>query len=105
MRFSHLKCENHTGWLRSREPARSASDPVELIADLIAAVEKEMVPGPIHAVFTSVAGGRATSLRLAAALVERPEVLAEGRSPAPRAVVNLLIGYFTLIEKCSGTAD
>lgn len=70
---------------------RAVSDPVELIADLVAAVEREMNPGQIHAVVTSVAGGRAKSRRLAAALVERPEVLTDGRSPAPRAIGDLLI--------------
>ncbi|KZF17837.1 hypothetical protein [Rhodococcus sp. EPR-134] len=70
---------------------RAVSDPVGLIADLVAAVEKDMNPGQIYTVVTSVAGGRAKSRRLAAALVERPEVLADGRSPAPRAVGDLLI--------------
>lgn len=71
---------------------RAVSDPVGLIADLVAAVEKDMNPGQIHTVVTSVAGGRAKSRRLAAALVERPEVLADGRSPAPRAVGDLGTG-------------
>ncbi|MFJ1827902.1 hypothetical protein [Streptomyces sp. NPDC088178] len=40
---------------------------------------------------TAVAGGRAKSRRLAEALVMRPGVLTDGRSPAPRAVGDLLI--------------
>ena len=39
----------------------------------------------------SVAGGRAKRRRLARALLERPAVLADGRSPAPRVVGDLLI--------------
>jgi len=37
------------------------------------------------------AGGRAKSRRLAQALLDSPRVLADGRSPAPRAVADLLI--------------
>ncbi|CAN5679823.1 hypothetical protein BH09ACT7_BH09ACT7_61080 [soil metagenome] len=73
------------------QSGRTVSDPVGLIVDLVAAAEREMDPGQIHAVVTSVSGGRAKSRRLAAALAERPEVLADGRSPAPRAVGDLLI--------------
>ena len=40
---------------------------------------------------TAVAGGRAKSRRLASALADRPAVLADGRSPAPRGVGDLLI--------------
>ncbi|UQA91114.1 site-specific integrase [Streptomyces halobius] len=40
---------------------------------------------------TAVAGGRAKSRMLAAALARRPAVLNDGRSPAPRAVGDLLI--------------
>ena len=39
----------------------------------------------------AVAGGRAKSRRLALALAERPGVLADGRSPAPRAIADLLV--------------
>ena len=39
----------------------------------------------------SVAGGRAKRRKLAAALAGRPAVLADGRSPAPRVVGDLLI--------------
>ena len=39
----------------------------------------------------SVAGGRAKRRRLAQALLDRPRVLDDGRSPAPRAVGDLLI--------------
>jgi hypothetical protein len=42
-------------------------------------------------VVIAVAGGRAKSRRLASALAGRPEVLADGKSPAPRAVGDLLL--------------
>ena len=70
---------------------RAVSDPIGLITDLVAAVEHQLTPGQIRAVATAVAGGRAKSRRLAAALAERPGVLADGRSPAPRAIGDLLV--------------
>lgn len=45
----------------------------------------------IHDAVVGVAGGRAKRRRLAQALLERPAVLADGRSPAPRVVGDLLI--------------
>jgi hypothetical protein len=70
---------------------RAVSDPIGLITQLVAAVEDQLKPEQIRAVVTAVAGGRAKSRRLALALANRPEVLADGRSPAPRAVGELLI--------------
>ena len=70
---------------------RAVSDPVGLITALVAAAEPRLDPEQIRAVITAVAGGRAKSRRLACALAERPGVLADGRSPAPRAVGDLLI--------------
>jgi hypothetical protein len=67
------------------------SDPIGLIVDLVAAVEGELTPERIRVVATAVAGGRAKSRRLAAALAGRPEVLADGRSPAARVVGDLLL--------------
>ena len=72
-------------------PDQAVSDPIGLIVDLIAAVERQMEPEQIRAVVTAVAGGRAKSRRLAKVLADRPEVLAHGQSPAPRAVGDLLI--------------
>jgi hypothetical protein len=71
-------------------PDRAVSDPVGLVTDLVAAAEQQLAPERIRAVVTAVAGGRAKSRRLAAALAERPGVLADGRSPAPRVVGDLL---------------
>ncbi|MFF4761058.1 site-specific integrase [Streptomyces sp. NPDC001292] len=70
---------------------RAVVDPIGLITDLVADVEKELGSEAIRAVVTAVAGGRAKSRRLAKALATRPGVLADGRSPAPRSVGDLLI--------------
>ncbi|MET9089668.1 site-specific integrase [Streptomyces sp. NPDC004237] len=70
---------------------RAVSDPIGLIVDLVATVERELDPDQIRTVVTSVAGGRAKSRRLAAHLAEHSSVLTEGRSPAPRAAGDLLI--------------
>jgi hypothetical protein len=75
-------------------PARSeraVSDPIGLIVDAVAAVEHQLTAEQIRAVVTAVAGGRAKSRRLASALAGRPAVLADGSSPAPRAVGDLLV--------------
>ncbi|WP_327436581.1 site-specific integrase (plasmid) [Streptomyces sp. NBC_01201] len=66
-------------------------DPIGLIADLVADAEKELGAEAIRAVVTAVAGGRAKSRQVAKALAMRPAVLADGRSPAPRAIGVLLI--------------
>jgi hypothetical protein len=70
---------------------RAVSDPVELITDLVTAAEPHLTAEQVRAVVTAVAGGRAKSRRLASALAGRPAVLADGRSPAPRAVGGLLV--------------
>ena len=44
---------------------------------------------------TRVAGGRAKRRRLALALQDRPAMLADGRSPAPRSVGDLLVALRT----------
>lgn len=70
---------------------RAVSDPIGLVVELVAAVEPTLAGGQVHAVVTGVAGGRAKARRLAAALARRPGVLIDGRSPAPRAVGELLL--------------
>ena len=69
---------------------RAVSDPVGLITGLVAAAEPGLEPEQIRAVVTAVSGGRAKSRRLASALAERPAVLTDGKSPAPRVVGDLL---------------
>ena len=70
---------------------RAVADPVGLMVDLIAAVDQRLEPEVLRTVVLDIAGGRAKSRRLAAALAQRPEVLRDGRSPAPRAIADLLI--------------
>ncbi|WP_328974250.1 site-specific integrase [Streptomyces canus] len=70
---------------------RAVTDPVGLITGLVADVEKELDAETIRAVVTAVAGGRAKSRQVAKALATRPAVLTDGRSPAPRAIGDLLI--------------
>lgn len=70
---------------------RAVSDPIGLIVDLVTAVEHQLTPEQVRTAATAVAGGRAKSRRLAAALAERPGVLDDGESPAPRVVGELLL--------------
>ncbi|MCX4853774.1 site-specific integrase [Streptomyces canus] len=70
---------------------RAVTDPIGLITDLVTDVEKQLGAETIRAVVTAVAGGRAKSRQLAKALATRPAVLTDGRSPAPRAIGDLLI--------------
>lgn len=72
-------------------PSRAVSDPIGLIVDLVAATAGELTQEQIAVAASAVAGGRAKSRRLAAALSARPGILADGRSPAPRAVGDLLL--------------
>lgn len=69
-----------------------AVDPLEVIVDLVAAREPALDRAAILEMVTSVAGGRAKRRSLASALADKPELLTEGRSPAPRGVGDLLIG-------------
>ncbi|MCX4640390.1 hypothetical protein OG775_35700 [Streptomyces platensis] len=70
---------------------RAVTDPIGLITDLVTDVEKELSAETIRAVVPAIAGGRAKSRHLAKALAMRPAVLTDGRSPAPRAIGDLLI--------------
>lgn len=72
-------------------PDRAVSDPVGLITELVGAAEEGLGVERIRAVVNEVAGGRAKSRRLAAALAGRPAVLADGRSPAPLVAGELLL--------------
>lgn len=70
---------------------RAISDPVGFVTDLVLAVDGRLSADQVRAVVTGVAGGRAKSRRLAAFLAERSVTLTDGRSPAPRAIGDLLI--------------
>lgn len=72
------------------EHDRAIADPIGLITALVAATEVHLALDRISSVVVAVAGGRAKSRRLAAALAARPGVLLDGRSPAPRVVGELL---------------
>ena len=72
------------------EQDRAIADPIGLITALVAAAEPHLALDRIRSVVVAVAGGRAKSRRLAAALAARPGVLLDGRSPAPRVVGELL---------------
>ena len=68
------------------------ADPIGVAVDLVSAVEPGLGRAVIEAAVTSAAGsGRAKRRRLAQALAGRPEILTDGRSPAPRAAGELLI--------------
>jgi len=72
------------------EDDRAIADPIGLITDLVAAAEPRLATDRIRSVAVAVGGGRAKARRLAAALAERPGMLLDGRSPAPRVVGDLL---------------
>lgn len=59
---------------------------------VVTALEPALAADVVGEVVVAVAGRRASQRRLAQALVERPQVLVDGRSPAPRGVGDLLVG-------------
>jgi hypothetical protein len=67
------------------------ADPVGVIVAMISGVEPSLGLAVIEDAVISVAGGRAKRRKLAQALARRPAVLADGRSPAPRAAGDLLV--------------
>jgi ribosomal protein L37AE/L43A len=67
------------------------ADPIGVIVDLVVRHEPILDRAAVTDVVEGVAGGRAKRRRLAQALLDKPTVLADGRSPAPRAVADLLI--------------
>jgi hypothetical protein len=66
------------------------SDPIGVIVNLVAERDPDVDLGAVAEVVAAVAGGRAKQRRLAQALLDAPGVLADGRSPAPRAIGDLL---------------
>jgi hypothetical protein len=67
------------------------ADPVGVVVDLIEERHVALERTVIEDVVIGVAGGRAKRRRLAQVLLERPSVLDDGRSPAPRVVGDPLI--------------
>jgi len=72
------------------------ADPVGVAVGFITTAGPGLPQAAIETVVTGVAGGRAKRRKLAQALTERPAVLADGRSPAPRVVGDLLIALRTV---------
>jgi len=67
------------------------ADPVGTAVALITGMEPGLGRESAEQAVTSVARGRAVRRRLAAALAERPGILADGRSPAPKVAGDLLL--------------
>lgn len=67
------------------------ADPLAVIVDLVARRETTLTRERLTEVVLASAGGRAKRRRLAQALLDTPVLLSEGRSPAPRAVADLLV--------------
>jgi uncharacterized protein YidB (DUF937 family) len=67
------------------------ADPVGTVVALITRADPGLGREAAERAVTSVARGRAVRRRLALALAERPGILADGRSPAPRVVGDLLL--------------
>jgi hypothetical protein len=60
------------------------ADPIGVTVALVAATEPGLNPAMTADIVASVAGGRVKQRRLAQALTDRPALLRDGRSPAPR---------------------
>ncbi|MEV2226924.1 hypothetical protein AB0E01_44910 [Nocardia vinacea] len=66
------------------------ADPIGVVVELVTSYDNSLDVSVVTGIVESVAGGRAKRRRLAQALLDRPQVLADGRSPGPRVVANLL---------------
>jgi hypothetical protein len=73
------------------EILEAVRDPAGFTARLITGIETGLDPGEVEAAVAGAGGGRAKCRKLARALAERPAILTDGRSPAPRVVGDLLI--------------
>jgi hypothetical protein len=69
----------------------AVTDPVGVTIDLVCGAEPAVERAVVATAVAGVAGGRAKQRKLAQALAARPAVLADGRSPAPRVIGDLLI--------------
>ena len=67
------------------------ADPIGVVVDVVAVAEPGLDPAAITTVVAAVAGGRVKRRRLAQAVLDRPAVLIDGRSPAARVVGDLLL--------------
>lgn len=66
------------------------ADPLGVVVGLVVGLEPGLDRARITEVVAGVAGGRAKRRRLAQALLARPGILLDGRSPAPEAIGKLL---------------
>ena len=71
--------------------AEVLADPVGVVAGLLCGAEPGLDRQVAGDLVRGVAAGRAKRRRLAQALVDKPSLLADGRSPAPRVAGDLLI--------------
>jgi hypothetical protein len=71
--------------------AEVLADPISVMAGLIADADPALAQTAITETVTRLAGGRAKQRRLAQALLDRPAILHDGRSPAPRVIADLLL--------------
>jgi hypothetical protein len=71
------------------------TDPIGVLVDLVVTQEPSLDRATVTEVVEDLSGGRAKRRRLAQVVLDRPTVLADGRSPAPRAVADLLIALRT----------
>jgi hypothetical protein len=67
------------------------TDPVGVIGAVIAEVDTSLDAETIARVTAAIAPGRSVQRKLARALTDRPDLLRDGRSPAPRVVGTLLV--------------
>ena len=67
------------------------ADPIGVIVDLVRGQQPGLDHRMVTGIVEAVSGGRAKRRELAQAPLDRPAVFADGRSPAPRAVADLLI--------------
>jgi len=80
------------------------ADPVGVVAGLLCAAEPGLDRQMASDLVRSVAAGRAKRRRLAQALLDKPSLLAGGRSPAPRVAGDLLIALRRIAEARGGIA-
>jgi hypothetical protein len=71
--------------------AEVLADPVGVVVDVVCGVEPALDRAAVGELVQRLAAGRVKRRRLAQALLDKPTLLTDGRSPAPRVVGNLLI--------------
>jgi hypothetical protein len=72
-------------------PSGVLTDPLGVVVELVTEIGSGLDVAVLSGVVAAVAPGRNVRRRLAHALTERPALLTDGRSPAPRIVGSLLI--------------